>query len=96
MTATATATATAQFAILSSATFGPFRRYKLEVCRSRFDTLVYFVTDAEQLDEYDMPDVIRLSESDDEALAGLEGSDSPEVNEALVRGLAAYLGIQLD
>lgn len=61
-----------RFQTLSRRTFGPFRRYCLSVCRDRFEAAVYIVTDAETLDEYDLPAVIRIADTEAEALAAIE------------------------
>ena len=45
------------FTRLSRDTFGPFSRYALDTCRTRFGTIEYFIADAEVTDDLDLPAV---------------------------------------
>jgi hypothetical protein len=50
-------------------TFGEWSRYKIKAMHTRFDTIEYFVTDADQTDEITGgPKVIRQSDTLEEAL----------------------------
>jgi hypothetical protein len=58
--------------ILSSTTFGPFSRFRLDEFRTRFGDVVWMVLDAERPDRQGRPTVIRQASSREEAVAGLE------------------------
>ena len=58
--------------ILRSMTFGPFRRYRLDVCRDRFGSTVYLVLDAERPDATGLPSIIRQEATEEAARKGLE------------------------
>lgn len=49
--------------------FGDFNRFRLQTFRTRFATVTYFVHDAEQMDEYDMPKVVAQSDNREAAIA---------------------------
>jgi hypothetical protein len=58
-------------AIINHGLFGDFCRYKLTSMISRFGNEVWFVSDAETLDDYDLPAIIRIADSREEAVKGL-------------------------
>ena len=65
---------TQAFAILSSTTFGPFSRYRLDECRDRFGGTVFMVLDAETMDPATgLPAVIRQEQTREAAVRGLGG-----------------------
>lgn len=58
--------------ILARETFGEFSRYRLDTFRDRFGSTVFFVADAERLDDLGLPAIIRQCATRNEALAGLK------------------------
>lgn len=57
---------------LSAKIFGPWHRYKLLECLTRFGTTVWMVEDAETIDkETGLPATIRIKDTREEAMAGL-------------------------
>jgi hypothetical protein len=58
-------------AIMNHGTFGEFSRYKLTSMTSRFGNEIWFVADANILDKYGLPAIIRQAESKQEAIQGL-------------------------
>lgn len=63
-----------KFVIHNQVRFGAWGRYMLKDCTGRFGTKVWMVTDAETPDptRRGEPDVIRQSETREDALKGLE------------------------
>jgi hypothetical protein len=60
------------FERLSSRLFGEYSRYHLEKCCDRFGNIVYFVSDAQREDYVTgLPEVIRQSKTEEEAISGL-------------------------
>jgi hypothetical protein len=52
-------------------TFGPWHRYCVYAIHTRFDNILWFVTDAEKIDALGYHDVIRQEDTFDAAIAGL-------------------------
>jgi len=59
-------------AIFNHGTFGQFNRYKLTSMVSRFGNEVYFVADANVIDELTgLPSIIRQADTKQQAIEGL-------------------------
>lgn len=57
--------------------FGPHGRYAVAPVHTRFDALIWMVWDAEAEDPYTGgPEVIRMGNTEEEAIAGLDGLES--------------------
>lgn len=66
--------ATAHPGTIDSKVFGEVSRFRVEAFRTRFNTVTFFVTDAEAIDpETGLPAVIRQKDTLAEAVAGLLG-----------------------
>lgn len=67
-------------------------RHELTVMRSRFNVATFITSDVTTLDEYDMPNVIRIEESLCGALRGITVTVSRCLLDEVVRRALADLG----
>lgn len=51
---------------------GPYSRYSTYAVHTRFDRVIWMTVDAEQLDENQLPEVVRQSDTFEGAIEGLE------------------------